>query len=104
MSPLTKAQSNGSQVAHAGFVLEHLPDPLQVVRNMADAVRPGGRVILSDDDYKSLRLWPEPPGFAQLWTAYQRTYDRHGNAPVVGRQQIAKRQRARFTRAQKVKL
>ncbi|MCV9999440.1 methyltransferase domain-containing protein [Pararhizobium sp. YC-54] len=75
-------------VAQARFVLEHIPDPLQVVRNMADEVRPGGRVILSDDDYDSLRLWPEPPGFSSVWHAYQRTYDRHGNDPVVGRRLV----------------
>jgi hypothetical protein len=50
---------------------------------MAGAVRPGGRVILPDDDYDGLRLWPEPPGFASLWHAYQRTYDRHGNDPII---------------------
>jgi SAM-dependent methyltransferase len=75
-------------VAHARFVLEHVPDPLQVVRNMARAVRPGGRVILSDDDYDGLRLWPEPLGFSAVWNAYQRTYDRHGNDPVVGRRLV----------------
>ncbi|MDR7145498.1 hypothetical protein J2X43_003707 [Rhizobium sp. BE258] len=55
---------------------------------MAQAVRPGGRVILSDDDYDGLRLWPEPPGFAPVWIAYQRTYDRHGNDPFVGRRLV----------------
>ncbi|TIS96109.1 MAG: hypothetical protein E5W72_17705 [Mesorhizobium sp.] len=55
---------------------------------MAGAVRPGGRVILSDDDYDGLRLWPEPPGFASLWHAYQRTYDRHGNDPIIGRRLV----------------
>ncbi len=74
--------------AHARFLLEHLPDPLLVVRNMARAVKPGGRVILSDDDYDTLRLWPEPHGFAPLWHAYQRTYDRHGNDPIVGRRLV----------------
>jgi SAM-dependent methyltransferase len=75
-------------VARARFVLEHIPTPLQVVRNMARAVRPGGRVILSDDDYDGLRLWPEPPGFSLVWNAYQRTYDRHGNDPIVGRRLV----------------
>ena len=51
---------------------------------MVRAVRPGGRIILADDDYALLRLWPEPPGFAPVWEAYQRSYDRHGNDPRVG--------------------
>jgi 2-polyprenyl-3-methyl-5-hydroxy-6-metoxy-1,4-benzoquinol methylase len=43
-------------VAHARFLLEHVPDPLVIVRTMVRAVRPGGRVILADDDYEGLRL------------------------------------------------
>lgn len=86
--PLSEGELGQFDVAHARFVLEHLPDPLLVVRNMARTVRIGGRVILSDDDYDTLRLWPEPQGFATLWRAYQRTYDRHGNDPIVGRRLV----------------
>ncbi|MGR9294444.1 class I SAM-dependent methyltransferase [Rhizobium leguminosarum] len=86
--PLRDDELGQFDVAHARFVLEHIPDPLQVVRNMARAVRPGGRVILSDDDYDGLRLWPEPPGFSPVWNAYQRTYDRHCNDPIVGRRLV----------------
>ena len=75
-------------VAHARFVLEHVPDPLRVVKTMVRAVRPGGRVILADDDHDVLRLWPEPPGFADLWRAYMRTYDRIGNDPFIGRRLV----------------
>lgn len=76
-------------VAHARFVLEHVSDPLAVVRNMVRAVRPGGRVILADDDHDLIRLWPEPPGFSELWRAYIRTYDRNGMDPFVGRRLVS---------------
>jgi SAM-dependent methyltransferase len=76
-------------VAHARFVLEHVADPLRVVRNMVRAVRPAGRVVLADDDHDVLRLWPEPPGFNELWRAYIRTYDRNGNDPYIGRRLVA---------------
>ena len=76
-------------VAHARFVLEHVPDPLGVVKNMIRAVKPGGRIILADDDHDVLRLWPEPPGVNELWRAYMRTYDRNGNDPYVGRRLVA---------------
>src|SRR5262249_46226556 len=72
-------------LAHARFVLEHVPDPLLVVKTMVRAVRPGGRIVLQDDDRDVLRLWPEPPGLRPLWQAYMRTYDRLGNDPIVGR-------------------
>ena len=28
-------------------------------------LRPGGRIVLADDDHDILRLWPEPPGLAR---------------------------------------
>src|SRR2546426_687255 len=57
-------------VAHARFVLEHVPQPKKVVEQMVRAVRPGGRVVLSDDDHDVLRLYPELPAFDAVWRAY----------------------------------
>jgi hypothetical protein len=56
---------------------------------MARAARPGGRIVLEDDDHDVLRLWPEPPGLRFLWDTYMRTYDRLGNDPIVGRRLVA---------------
>src|SRR5262249_43836349 len=49
--------------AHSRFVLEHVHQPESVLLGMAKAVRPGGRVVLADDDHMGLTLFPEPPGF-----------------------------------------
>lgn len=87
--PLTAKEWGTFDVAHARFILEHVHDPLRVVRQMVRAVRPAGRIVLADDDHEALRLWPEPPGIAQAWRAYVRTYDRHGNDPIVGRRLVA---------------
>lgn len=76
-------------LAHARFILEHVPDPLRVVQTMVRTLKPGGRIVLADDDHGVLRLWPEPPGMADLWNAYIRTYDRIGNDPYVGRRLVS---------------
>ena len=76
-------------VAHARFVLEHVTEPLRVVQNMVSAVRSGGRIILADDDHDVMRLYPDPPGFNDLWRAYMRTYDRNGNDPYIGRRLVS---------------
>ncbi len=83
--PLRDSEWATFDLVHARFLLEHLPDPLSAVRAMVRAARPGGRIVLEDDDHDLLRLWPEPPGFEAVWRAYIRTYDRHGNDPFVGR-------------------
>jgi SAM-dependent methyltransferase len=83
--PLADAEWGTFDLAHARFLLEHVADPLAVVTQMVRAVRPGGRIVLADDDHDLLRLHPEPPGLRPVWEAYQRTYDRAGNDPIIGR-------------------
>ncbi len=87
--PLQKTEWGHFDVAHSRFVLEHVPDPEQVVRQMVRAVRRGGRIVLADDDHQVLRLWPEPPGFMELWQAYIRAYEHIGCDPFVGRRLVA---------------
>jgi SAM-dependent methyltransferase len=87
--PLHHDEWGTFDVAHTRFLLEHVPEPLAVVHQMVWAVRPGGRIVLADDDHDVLRLWPEPPGLTALWHAYMRSYDRLGNDPYVGRRLVS---------------
>lgn len=95
--PLVADEWETFDVAHARFVLEHVTDPLAVVRQMVRAVRPGGRIVLEDDDHAVLRLWPDPPGVLDLWRAYIRTYERQGKDPFVGRHLVELLHRAGAT-------
>jgi SAM-dependent methyltransferase len=87
--PLREREWGSFDLAHARFVLEHVRDPLGVVRHMVRAVRAGGRLVLQDDDHDVFRCWPEPAGFAGLWRAFQRTYDRLGCDPFIGRRLVS---------------
>lgn len=87
--PLHDDEWGTFDVAYTRFVLEHVPDPLNVVRQMVKAVRKGGRVVLADDDHDIGRIYPEIPGFAELWNAYMQTYVRLGNDPIVGRKLVS---------------
>ncbi|HMB92722.1 MAG TPA: methyltransferase domain-containing protein, partial [Rhodothermales bacterium] len=49
--PLHNEEWGTFDVAHTRFLLEHLREPIRVVRQMVRAVRPGGRVVLTDDDH-----------------------------------------------------
>jgi SAM-dependent methyltransferase len=87
--PLKADEWGTFDLVHARYLLEHVADPLVVVRSMARAVRPGGRIVLADDDHDILRLWPEPPGLPSIWQAYIRSYDRLGHDPFAGRRLVS---------------
>ena len=87
--PLREDEWGSFDLAHARFLLEHVPDPLTVVRQMVRAVRPGGRIILEDDNHDTMRLYPEVAGFASLWNAYIQTYQDAGNDPYVGHRLVS---------------
>jgi SAM-dependent methyltransferase len=87
--PLSSDEWNSFDVGHTRFVLEHLSRPEIALRQLVKAIRPGGRVVVEDDDHFSMLLYPEPPGFSTLWTAYMRSYDRLGNDPYIGRRLVS---------------
>jgi ubiquinone/menaquinone biosynthesis C-methylase UbiE len=86
--PLREEEWGTFDLAHARFLLEHVPDPEAVVRTMVRAVKPGGRIVIEDEDHDILRLWPELPGIEALWRAYIQTYTRLGNDPHVGKKLV----------------
>jgi SAM-dependent methyltransferase len=87
--PLAAAEWGSFDVAHARFLLEHVPAPERVVEQLVATVRPGGRVIVCDDDHDLMRLWPEPPLFRKVFGAFVETYVRNGNDPNVGRRLVS---------------
>jgi ubiquinone/menaquinone biosynthesis C-methylase UbiE len=86
--PLRPGEWGSFDIAHCRFVLEHVREPERVVEAMAQAVRPGGRLILEDDDHDLLRLWPPVAGVARLWQSYVHSYQRRGNDPFIGRRLV----------------
>jgi SAM-dependent methyltransferase len=83
--PLTPDERGSFDLAHARFLLEHVRDPLAVVRQMVAAVRTGGRVVLMDDDHELLRFWPECPEADRAWLIYWQSYNTRGLDPLIGR-------------------
>lgn len=64
----------GFDVAHARAVLEHVPERERALRNMVDAVRPGGWVVLEDTDWTHFDAQPLPEPFATLHRTLQEGY------------------------------
>ena len=92
--PLNDTERGAFDIVHTRFVLEHVPDPQGVVDAMVTAARPGGRIVLEDDDHDVLRLWPAVPAFEHLWRVYFESYRDLGNDPIIGRRLIEMLHRA----------
>ena len=87
--PLTSDEWGSFDLIHTRFLLEHIPHPEKVVAQMVKAARPGGRIILADDDHATFTPHPIPAGFPTIWHAYLRSYDRIGNDPYIGRRLVS---------------
>ena len=72
-------------VVYSRFLLEHLPDPVEAIRRMWRAVRPGGLLIAEDGDFLAEFCEPPHPGFDFWMSAYQETLRRNGGDPLSGR-------------------
>ena len=83
--PLSDVERGSFDLAHARFLLEHVPDPQAVVNEMASAVRPGGRVVLIDDDHDLLRFHPPLPQVESAWEIYWKSYALLDCDPLIGR-------------------
>ncbi len=87
--PLSDDEQKRIDLAHARFLLEHVPDPAAVVAGMVGALRRGGRIVLADDDHELMRLWPEPEGVLAAWRAYYLSYSHLGTDPLIGRKLVS---------------
>lgn len=83
--PLSSDEWGTFDLVWSRFLLEHVSDPQRVVDAMVRALRPGGRIVLCDDDHDVLRLDPPLARFERVWSAYLATYSERGNDPLIGR-------------------
>lgn len=98
--PLADAEWGSFDVVHCRFLLEHLDRPQAAVEAMARALRPGGRLVLLDDDHDLLRMWPSMPAVDELWRGLIRAFQDLGNDPFVGRKLVAMLRLAELTPVQ----
>jgi SAM-dependent methyltransferase len=67
------------------FLLQHLRDPVGVLRRMWEGVRPGGLLIVEDADHEGWCCDPPNPGFEFHCRMLREVISAGGGDPTVGR-------------------
>jgi ubiquinone/menaquinone biosynthesis C-methylase UbiE len=91
--------SDGSfELVYARYLLEHVEDPEQVLREMRRVARPDARVAVCENDISLLRVDPPCPTFEKVWAAFQQYQERLGGDGRIGRRLYRLFRRAGFSR------
>jgi ubiquinone/menaquinone biosynthesis C-methylase UbiE len=70
---------------YSRFLLQHLSRPVDLLRRMWRAVRPGGVLAVEDADFDGLFCEPDNDGFRFYKTMYMRALTENGGDPAAGR-------------------
>lgn len=67
------------------FVLQHLSEPVDMLRRMWEAVRPGGLIVVEDADFDGWTCHPRSAGFDFFTRTYAEVISRAGGDHALGR-------------------
>jgi len=87
-------------VAYSRFLLQHLEDPVDLLRRMYRSLRPGGTLVVEDADFDGFFCDPPDEGFAFFTWAYKSVLARRGGDPTIGRKLFALAEAARLPAGQ----
>lgn len=76
-------------VTHAHQVLQHVTDPVQILREMRRVTKPGGLVATRETDFAGFVWYPESEGMAEWMQMYVRVARANGGEPHAGRRLLA---------------
>lgn len=82
-------ENNTFDIVHAHQVLQHVADPIAVLREMRRVAKPGGVVAARDVDYSGTIWYPLLPGLERWASVYQAVHRSNGGEPDAGRRLVS---------------
>ena len=79
------SESETFDIVHAHQTLQHVGDPVAVLREMRRVRTAAGVVAARDADYGAFFWYPEVPGLQEWRDLYRRVAQANGGAPDAGR-------------------
>jgi len=81
---LASVPAGNFDLIHARFVLTHLTNPLQALKHVRSALRPGGIVVLEDIDFSGYFCYPDCAALWRYVQLYTETTRRRGVDANIG--------------------
>lgn len=72
-------------VACCRYLLEHVSDPVSVLREMRRVLKPGGKAFVQENDILCNALDPPCPAFEGVWQQFARLQELLGGDALIGR-------------------
>jgi ubiquinone/menaquinone biosynthesis C-methylase UbiE len=77
-------KDNSFDAVYCRYILEHVQDPLRVLKEAKRVLKPGGKLFLQENAILLLKLYPECKVFDQVWNAFSRYQADIGGDSMIG--------------------
>lgn len=78
-------EDNTFDIVHCHQVLQHVKNPVAILKEMRRVAKPGGLVAAREADYLTFAWYPEPIKLSRWMELYQKVAQANGGEPNAGR-------------------